>query len=186
MYSVHYNKMYRTVCHVPPGDPATCSLKACLASKELSERNKVDFICSHIEDVVKFVATAPQEELSTDECRFCFINPTLSTFEHCQDSLGSCAVRRGPWAASEGNLKRVWAACWVQDQQVLVHHQVKGECYMPAWLAACVHWQGSLLWTKVIKWCFILQPLYLSAVNCSHIHYNIDLEIVSKLKYYPH
>ena len=96
MYSVHYNKLYRTVCHVPPGDPATCSLKACLASKELSERNKVDFICSHIEDVVKFVATAPQEELSTDECRFCFINPTLSTFEHCQDSLGSCAVRRGP------------------------------------------------------------------------------------------
>ena len=57
--------------------PATCSLKACLASKELSERNIVEFSCSHIEDVVKFVATAPQEELTTDECRYCFINSYL-------------------------------------------------------------------------------------------------------------
>jgi hypothetical protein len=95
MYSVHSNKMYRTVCHVPPGENlnnsevklllcrllidqlATCSLKACLASKELSERNNVEFSCSHIEDVAKFVATAPQEELTTDECRYYFINSYL-------------------------------------------------------------------------------------------------------------
>jgi hypothetical protein len=81
LYSVHSNKMYRSVCHVPAGEPATCSLKACLASKELSERNNTVFSCSHIEDVDKFVATAPQEELSTDECRYCFIKSYIMHFE---------------------------------------------------------------------------------------------------------
>ena len=40
----------------------------------MRERNNVEFSCSHIEDVVKYVATAPQEELTTDECRYYFIN----------------------------------------------------------------------------------------------------------------
>ena len=98
MYSVHSNKMYRAVCHIPPGEPATCSLKVCLASKELSERNNAEFSCSHIEDVINFVATSPQEELSTDECRFGFkiIIIAYLNIKLCQDSLASCTVGRRP------------------------------------------------------------------------------------------
>ena len=42
-YIVHTNQVYRTVCHVPPGLPASCSFKECRSQKELCERNNTIF-----------------------------------------------------------------------------------------------------------------------------------------------
>ena len=69
-YSVHTNQIYRTVCHVPPGLPASCSFKDCRIKKELCERNNTIFTCCHIEEIRKSTHADPLEELSVDVCRY--------------------------------------------------------------------------------------------------------------------
>ena len=68
-YSVHTNQIYRTVCHVPPGLPPTCAFKACIAQKELCERNNSDFFCAHIEEIQASKASVPENDLLVEECR---------------------------------------------------------------------------------------------------------------------
>ena len=69
-FSVHTNQVYRTVCHVPPGLPASCSFKECRSQKELCERNNTIFTCCHIEEIKKSTPVDPLEELSVDVCRY--------------------------------------------------------------------------------------------------------------------
>merc|ERR1712105_13681 len=58
-----------TVCHVPPGLPPTCAFKACIAQKELCERNNSDFFCAHIEEIQASKASEPENDLLVEECR---------------------------------------------------------------------------------------------------------------------
>ena len=52
------------------GMPASCSFKACIASKELCERNGTIFSCCHTEQVACQTAAEPEQELLVEECRF--------------------------------------------------------------------------------------------------------------------
>ena len=60
------------------GMPASCSFKACIANKELCERNGTIFSCCHTEQVACQTAAEPEQELLVEECRLLIVTNNIA------------------------------------------------------------------------------------------------------------